>query len=138
MFRVTKEQDRYYVKFTGKKNQFNDFINVVYSLPYEDRKIDPKDRRYSFTEKGYRRLLYKFNDILPSIEEFIPEKDKLALSNTDVNVPDICTDFKLTLFNYQKKVIRRALKEQAALIQLPCGTGKVRLQDITAIHISPR
>lgn len=122
MFEVTKENSRYSVRFTGNKNEFGDFITAVYSLPYEDRDIEPRERRYLFTEKGYRRLLYKFSDFMPTLDELLPlDKTKATLKES---IPNVCEDFKLELFGYQKKAVNMALKATSALIQLPCGSGK--------------
>lgn len=124
MFKATKIDNLFCVKFTGTKHQFADFINVVYSLPMEDRTINPKEKQYCFTEKGYRRLLFKFSDILPTLDELAPPT---SLPKTNEQVPNVCGSFKLPLFNYQKKVVERSLASGASLIQLPCGTGKTAI-----------
>ncbi len=121
MFSVKKIDDLYAIEFTGEPSQFADFISIVYKIDRSDRAQE--GRIYYFSEKGYKRLYYMFSNYLPDVGALNPYK-KSSDKKDQEKYKDICVDFNLEPYVYQKEAIYDASQKDNILYVLPCGAGK--------------
>lgn len=97
-----KNRYEYQLQCYGTKEQYQDFINTVASIP--DKYFNTDAKLWETNIKGLQYLSNAYN---------LPTQDTIG------------TGMKLQLFEYQKEAIFSALSaEGGCLLKLPCGAGK--------------
>jgi len=109
--------NNYFIRFSGKKKDFNDYINMVIALPEKSFSIENKC--WIISTKSLAIIKNKVSENLITYTNFI------SLNSTKVdNYQDIGKDMKLIPYDYQKEAIKFSLDHKNALIIYPCGSGK--------------
>jgi SNF2 family DNA or RNA helicase len=112
------KSDKYLIKFKGKKQQFNEYINKVTNMP--NREYDFKEKCWTIPRRDLPILQSKFKDI-----EFLEEVQDLEKPIRDTSTyAHMGKHMKLQPYDYQKEAIKFGVDSQGILIVYPCGSGK--------------
>lgn len=116
MISLEAKGDGYLVRFLGKKNQFNEYINKVMRVQEKTWSLDKSC--WIVSKDSLPLLQSMFNDIeyLDEVEEVKP----LAATGYE----DMGKSMKLTPYDYQKEAIKLGIDAKELLIVYPCGSGK--------------
>lgn len=118
MISAESRGDRLLVRFKGKKQQFNEYINKIMSLPEKEWNL--QERCWSIPKSELSILHSKFKDI-----EFLEEvKPNISKTSNIEDYEDMGKSMKLQPYNYQKEAIKFAVDTHEILIVYPCGSGK--------------
>lgn len=119
MISAESRGDTLLVRFKGKKQQFNEYINKVMSLPEKEWNI--QERCWSIPKSSLSALHSMFKDI-----EFLEEVKPKTNKTSDIkDYEDMGKSMKLQPYDYQKEAIKFAIDTHEILIVYPCGSGKL-------------
>jgi SNF2 family DNA or RNA helicase len=118
MISAESRGDKLLVRFKGKKQQFNEYINKIMSLP--DKEWNIQERCWSIPKSSLSALNSMFKNI-EFLEEIKPKTNK-TLDIKDYE--NMGKSMKLQPYDYQKEAIKFALDTHETLIVYPCGSGK--------------
>ena len=114
MIKIDKINSKYVVRFDGKKDQFNKYINRI--MKVEEKEYDFELAAWTFDEEGINKIRELFS--------FSPTAQILPSPSSVVVDDDIGSTMKLQPYPYQKEAIQYILDNKEALLILPCGAGK--------------
>ena len=129
MIKITPKSGRYFVSFSGKKHEFNTYINKIMAI--ESKSYDFETRSWSFDKEGIEEVRRSFD--VPTPPSVMPTKAK-----TITDYADIGKSMKLQPYDYQKESIKYILDNEEALIVLPCGAGKTAIMIGTYLELKER
>ena len=122
MISAELKNGKYLIKFRGKKQQFNEYINKIMKLPKKDWDLDNKC--WSIPQ-GDLPLLQKFFKDIDFLEEIQLKDNNIVKSKRKITgYENMGKSMKLSPYNYQKEAIKFSLDSLNSLLVLPCGSGK--------------
>lgn len=121
IIKVEEISDKYYVSFNGKRNQFNDYINIVMAMPKKE--YDFENKRWIFDKKEIQKIKAIFKYEEEKKKPDVIKNNEYGKKNIS-GYQDIGKSMKLTPFDYQKEAIKFGLEAKEILIVYPCGSGK--------------
>lgn len=126
LFKVEKENDKNYIRFTGNKKQFSTYQKAIYAVSDADRSWDMGRKQWCFSDTGLLKLKIILGDNDSSIifdkqlnSSVLP---KVRMSKEEID--NIGSSMKLKPFVYQKEVLSYMIENNSMLLVLPCGAGK--------------
>lgn len=106
----------YYVKFRGKKQQFNEYINKIMGIPDKSWNIDKACWVFPREQLDYVQHIFKGIEYLDEVQ---PIKAQMITGHEKMGKA-----MKLQPYDYQKEAIKFGLDRLETLLVLPCGSGK--------------
>lgn len=96
------------VKFIGTDLQDRDkYLSII----NKDRSLTYKDDQFYVSEETVSELKKELNN-------------KFTIIRPEIDADDIGSELKLSLYPYQKDVVKFCLEHQYGILVLPCGAGK--------------
>lgn len=116
MISLEQHSRGYYIKFTGKKQQFNEYINKVMFIPGKEWNVEKSCWTFPANQLGYVQGVFSTIEYLDAVE---PVTSKIVTGYEKMG-----KKMKLAPYDYQKEAIKFGIDTLEALLVLPCGSGK--------------
>lgn len=116
MISLEAKGNGYLVRFLGKKQQFNEYINKIMKIVTKEWNLE---KRCWFVAKENLELLQAMFTNIEYLDEVQDLRPRVA---TDFD--DMGKAMKLSPYDYQKEAIKFGIDMNEILIVYPCGSGK--------------